>query len=276
VLEGVVGLVAEHEGRIAALDAASELMAAPIGTQLISGSGLYRTPSGSYVAAIRIRLNDHNLDRCLSRIVTVERSLSTGGRPRAVRMELLWGWRHPTPAEPAAVLRHPELWWRPAALAALMDVAPELRQELHLPLGWAGGAPQRRPWPTLGVRDVESTTYADAADAVAGAALWRASQLGLPEQRPSGARDWDPTPVDGRLDRALAQIDEAFGTGFRVRAAAVLDCSGPRWKGRLFGVHAPAVAPRPATSLRVAELAAGGFGLRPAETGETAGERAPR
>lgn len=246
----IVGLGANLGTRAAALHAAVELLDAAPGVRVLARSKVYDTepmgpPQPRYLnAAVRLETTlepEALLDVLLATERRLERDRTTSPRwgARTLDLDLLWYGGLHLRTERLEV-PHPGLVERTFALAPLLDVAPELAEELGPRLEALGGAPAARRFAGLpAVRSDARVRHAHAEDDADG---WVMALAAVAREVA------EPGPIQASesfrvvsLPDLVEVVERAFQRGLGVRLVTLSALEPGVIRGSL---HGGAVTPR--------------------------------
>lgn len=269
-MEAVIGLGSNLGSREVILRAAVDLLRHAPGIHVVAESPLYETPSSGGPPGAPAYLNGAvrlstplDLDALHVTTLAVEHTLgrersreTERNAPRTCDLDILWAWGA-APAE-HLVVPHPRLRDRAFALGPLLDVAPELGDELGPLLVTLGGPPRRHPPARIEVdrtrRTVRATaaTEADALAAAATALPALLENVAVPGFDRLVDLEIAVDPEDAPAVLADAVMTAKIG-GMEVSHVVLLDHDGARLTARLVGTD-DGDPPEKTPPLRVATL----------------------
>ncbi|MFO0697208.1 MAG: 2-amino-4-hydroxy-6-hydroxymethyldihydropteridine diphosphokinase [Polyangiales bacterium] len=258
----IVGLGANLGARAAALHAAVELLEAAPGVRVVARSKVYDTepmgpPQPRYLnAAVRLETTlepEALLELLLATERRLERDRTTSPRwgARTIDLDLLWYGGRTVRTERLEV-PHPGLLERSFALAPLLDVAPELEEELGPRLAALGGAPAGRRFAGLpAVRSDARLRHAHAADDADGWAMALAA-IARDVAEPGPVVTSEPFRVVSLPD-LVEVVERAFHRGLGVHLVTLSSLEPGVIRGSLHGALTTPRAPR----IRASRVAGG-------------------
>ena len=247
----IVGVGTNLGAREAAVEAARVLLDSRDGIQVSRVSELYETaalgpPQGDYLnAAFRLEtsLSPPALLRTLLRTerrLGRKRHADARWGPRSIDLDLLWDERGSHESTGLCV-PHPELDKRSFALAPLLDVAPELRDEYGEALQRAGGAPPRWERAAIVGRSVTGgcVDVTVEADSVVDACTIGVRGVG----RFACPRSSRHVVLDASPERFADVLREVFRTGLDVSCVTISHCAPTQWMAQFHGTNSGMPAP---------------------------------
>jgi 2-amino-4-hydroxy-6-hydroxymethyldihydropteridine diphosphokinase len=241
----IVGVGTNLGAREAAIRAAGDLLASRPGIDVVRTSSFYETaplgpPQGRYLNAAYRLETALSPPALLQVLLRTERRMGRRRRvdqrwgPRSVDLDLLWDFRGPF-TTPSLAVPHRELDKRDFALGPLLDVAPELEDQLGDTLEKLGGRPplfDRRALIDRRVVDgaLEIQVEADSAPDACALAL----HVFADGVRPWSTRHLVVAPTPHGFAKGVRELFEA---GFAVRRCTMSHCSETQWRVEAHGVN---------------------------------------
>ena len=241
----IVGVGTNLGAREASIRCVRDLLGARAEIAVVQMSTIYETPplgppQPDYLnAAFRLKTS-LSAPELLRMLLRTERRLGRRRKvdmrwgARSIDLDLLWDEAGPHDSSRLHV-PHPELENRAFALAPLLDVAPELHDELGASLDRLGGPP--RVWgrdAVVRVRESDGSidVEVEADSLVDGCALGASGTVSSGRPWSTHHRSLRPGPED--FSAALRDLLQA---GFTVHRVTISDASESRWLAQFHGVN---------------------------------------